>query len=69
MIGDQTLTFEEMSTVLVEIEAGLNSRLLEPLSGDPEDLEALTPAHFLCGGTSLLIPDPELPTGPVGRLN
>ena len=69
MIGDQTLTFEEISAVLIEIEACLNSRPLEPLSGDIDDLQALTPAHFLCGGTSLLVPEAEPPKAPIARLN
>lgn len=41
-IGETTLTFEEMSTLLSKIEAYLNSRPLQALSDDPEDLTALT---------------------------
>lgn len=43
------LTYEEFSTLLAEIEAVLNSRPLTPLSSHPDDLTALTPAHFLIG--------------------
>ena len=36
-------------TLLCNIEAVLNSRPLTPLSNDPNDLSALTPAHFIFG--------------------
>ena len=68
VIGDHTLTFEQLSTVLVEIEACLNSRPLWALSDDPDDLQALTPASLVHGGSSMLIPEPELPNIPENRL-
>lgn len=43
------LTFEECYTLLVGIEAVLNSRPLTPLSNDVQDLSVLTPSHFLIG--------------------
>lgn len=43
------LTLEECYTLLVEIEAVLNSRPLTALSTDPKDLSFLTPSHFLIG--------------------
>lgn len=57
-IGGATLTFEEITTVLAQIEACLNSRPLYPLTSDPDDYQVLTPAHFL-SGSSLLIPAEE----------
>ncbi|XP_046145647.1 uncharacterized protein LOC123988932 [Osmia bicornis bicornis] len=66
-IGDRPLTFEEFSTVLVEIEACLNSRPLCPLSADIEDLQALTHAHFL-GVASGLVPDEPPPDVSENRL-
>lgn len=59
IIGEALLTFEEMSTLLTQVEACLNSRPLQPLSDDPTDLSALTPAHFLIGTSTLTIPEPS----------
>jgi len=55
------LTLGELQTLLCQIEACLNSRPLTPLSSDPNDLEPLTPAHFLIGGPITLPAEPSLP--------
>ncbi|XP_024879652.1 uncharacterized protein LOC112459663 [Temnothorax curvispinosus] len=55
-IGETLLTTEKLTTLLTQIEAILNSRPLEPLSDDPEDVSALTPGHFLIGGPITTIP-------------
>ena len=60
VIGEQHLTFEEMTTLLCQIEACLNFRPLQPLSDDPGDVTALTPGHFLVGDALLAVPDPPL---------
>ncbi len=47
VLGNAKLNFEELTTVLTEIECTINSR---PLTYQYDDLvEALTPSHLLCG--------------------
>ncbi|XP_043474379.1 uncharacterized protein LOC122506330 [Leptopilina heterotoma] len=59
-IGETKLSYEEFTTLLVQIEAVLNSRPLEQLSDDPEDFSTLTPGHFLIGDSLTIIPEPSL---------
>ena len=49
-IGSHHLTFEELTTVLTEAEATLNSRPLLATDSTPDDgVPLLTPGHFLIG--------------------
>ncbi|XP_015123486.1 uncharacterized protein LOC107045668 [Diachasma alloeum] len=57
VLGTTTLTFEELNTVLVQIEACLNSRPICPMSDDPEDLQVLTSGHFLIGEPLQIVPE------------
>ncbi|XP_011858752.1 PREDICTED: uncharacterized protein LOC105556279 [Vollenhovia emeryi] len=69
VLGSHTLTYEELSTLLSEIEACLNSRPLHPMSGDASDLAALTPGHFLIGEAQVNVPRPSTLTDPPRSLN
>lgn len=60
MLGFTLLNYEVMYTVLVNIEACLNSRSLTPLSNNSIDLQALTPGHFLIGALINAPPEPNL---------
>lgn len=69
-ILDRTLTFEEMSTTLCQIEACLNSRPLCPIDhNDIDNLNVLTPGHFLIGEAPINIPEPDLSQVNVNRLS
>lgn len=57
--GTANLTYEEMSTVLIQVEAVLNSRPLCPFTNSVEDLSILTPNHFLTGQQYVPIPEDE----------
>jgi len=55
-LQSQLLKVDELTSVLVEIEAVLNSRPLTPLeTTDPDDI-VLTPGHFLIGRPLLAPP-------------
>ncbi|CAG7698753.1 unnamed protein product, partial [Allacma fusca] len=69
VIGTTTLNFEELTTVLAQIEACVNSRPISPLSTDPEDLSALTPGHFLIGQPLNSVPKPDLTDLKMNRLS
>ena len=56
------LTDEEFATILIRIEAVLNSRPMSPLTENPSELLPLTPGHLLRGAP--IIAPPEAPEEP-----
>jgi len=57
VVGNAKHTYEEFNTLLCQIEALLNSRTNCPLNNNPDDLQVLTPGHFLIGTSMLALPD------------
>lgn len=70
VVGQQVLTYEELNTIIIQIEGLLNSRpLLSLPSIDPNDMSYLTPAHFLTGASITSFPEPDVTKVPINRLS
>ncbi|XP_011860375.1 PREDICTED: uncharacterized protein LOC105557675 [Vollenhovia emeryi] len=69
IIGGSLLTFEELSTVLIQIEACLNSRPICQVPSAAADLQPLTPGHFLIGGPLVALPEIDVTEVPINRLD
>ncbi|XP_055604263.1 uncharacterized protein LOC129752516 [Uranotaenia lowii] len=67
-LGSTFLLYEDLVTILSQIEGAMNSRPLAPLSEDPNDFEAITPSHFLIGSQLQALPYPDLEDVPENRL-
>ena len=69
IVGDTKLTFEELNTVLTQIESCLNSRPLGIIPNNDEDgIEVLTPGHFLIGRPIEALPDHQSSYQPMSIL-
>ncbi|XP_011137665.2 uncharacterized protein LOC105182152 [Harpegnathos saltator] len=58
VLRNNSLTFEEYTTLLCRIEACLNSRSIEPMFDSFDDYEPLTPGHLLVG-SDIGLPSPS----------
>ena len=69
IIGNSRLNFEELTTVLSQIEACLNSRPLGVIPHyNDEGMEVLTPGHFLIGRPIEAVPGHDLSYRPLSTL-
>lgn len=68
ILGNSRLCYEEFETVLVQIEACLNSRPICKLKDDPNNV-VLTPGHFLIGSSLISLPEPNLQDAKISLLD
>ncbi|XP_055522829.1 uncharacterized protein LOC129717008 [Wyeomyia smithii] len=68
-IGNVVLYHDAFLTLLTQIESCLNSRPLTLLCSDPNDVEVLTPGHFLIHRSLKAIPEPSTEDIPFNRLS
>ncbi|XP_066585567.1 uncharacterized protein [Prorops nasuta] len=69
VVNDALFTLEEFNTLVIEIEGVINSRPIIALSADPNDLQALSPSHYLIGHVLTSIPETNLSEIPGNRLS
>ena len=69
ILGNAMLPETEFRTALIQVEATLNSRPITTMSEDPQDLQPLTPGHFLAGRPLIALPEPSLEDVPENRLS
>jgi hypothetical protein len=68
-LGSHIATYEELCTLLAEIEACLNSRPLCALSSDPFNPTHLSPGHFLIGEPLTQLPSADYTNVKCNRLS
>ncbi|GFR30583.1 DUF5641 domain-containing protein [Trichonephila clavata] len=60
VLGKTSLMYEELNTVLIEVEAVINSRPLTYVYNDVNEPDPLTPSHFTVGSRLATLPSPKL---------
>lgn len=68
VVGRQSMHYDQLNTLLVRIEACLNSRPLIALHDSIDDRLALTPADILTGRPLVSVPEAPIPDIPTNRL-
>ena len=68
-VGDTLLTFQQLETYTIEIEAIFNSRPVSPMLSDPNDLRPLTPRNFLIGFPLTSFPQTDFTDAPSNHLS
>ncbi|KAL0829566.1 hypothetical protein ABMA28_003077 [Loxostege sticticalis] len=69
VVGNAVLTYEELNTVIIQIEGILNSRPLTALpTTDLHEMPYLTPGHFLTGAPITSYPEEDYTNVPCNRL-
>ena len=68
-LGSSSLNYEDLTTILAQIEGCMNSRPLTALNDDPHDLRPLTPAQLAINRSLQSLPDPDLRSVPVNRMD
>ncbi|GFQ73989.1 integrase catalytic domain-containing protein [Trichonephila clavata] len=60
VLGKVSLMYEELNTVLIAVEAVINSRPLTCVCNDVNEPDPLTPSHFTVGSRLTTLPSPKL---------
>ncbi|XP_041451684.1 uncharacterized protein LOC121405143 [Drosophila obscura] len=68
-LGSSLFGFDELRTLVCQIQAVINSRPLLAISENPEDLGVLTPGHFLIGRPLMEFPEPDVTNLNFNRLD
>ena len=55
-VGSRSVTEDVLTTTMCVVEQTLNARPVTPVGSDVNDLEALTPNHFLLGNRNVCLP-------------